>query len=127
MEKRRAGRQYPAGLVAVTAIDLVIYGLVLGVAFASGEQTGLLLSIALAFEVLFLSLSVGAALAVAGTGRARVLAPFPCIASLSEPPLPHEKARPPDSNALINASAAASIAPSVASSARSLSRTAVRI
>ena len=74
MEKRRAGRQYPAGLVAVTAIDLVIYGLVLGVAFASGEQTGLLLSIALACEVPFLSLSVGAALAVAGTGGARVLA-----------------------------------------------------
>lgn len=74
MEKRREGRQYPAGLVAVTAIDFVIDGLVLGVAFASGEQTGLLLSIALAFEVLFLSLSVGAALAGAGVTRSRTLA-----------------------------------------------------
>ena len=43
-------------------------------AFASGEQTGLLLSIALAFEVLILSLSVGAALTGAGLGRARTLA-----------------------------------------------------
>jgi ZIP family zinc transporter len=73
MEKRREGKQYQAGLVAVTAIDFVIDGLVLGVAFASGEQTGLLLSIALAFEVLFLSLSVGAALAGAGARRSRVL------------------------------------------------------
>lgn len=74
MEKRAEGRKYPAGLVAVTAIDLVIDGLVLGVAFASGEQTGLLLSIALAFEVLFLSLSVAGALAGAGLARSRVLA-----------------------------------------------------
>ncbi len=74
MEKRREGRRFPSGLVAVTAIDFVIDGLVLGVAFASGEQTGLLLAIALAFEVLFLSLSVGAALAGAGLGRVRTLA-----------------------------------------------------
>lgn len=69
IEKRKRAERYPTGLVTVTAIDLVIDGLVLGVAFASGEQAGLLLGIALAFEVLFLSLAVGAALASSGQPR----------------------------------------------------------
>jgi ZIP family zinc transporter len=65
----RQGSRLPVGLLAVIALDLVIDGLVLGMAFATGEKTGLLLSAALSLEVLFLALSSSAALAAAGAGR----------------------------------------------------------
>ena len=51
-----------AGLIALIAADLLIDGIVLGLAFLSGEKAGLLLTIALTIEVLFLGLSVAAEL-----------------------------------------------------------------
>lgn len=69
MEKRNERRRLPYGMLTVTALDLLIDGLVLGMAFAAGEKTGLLLTIALTLEVLFLALSVSASLANSGASR----------------------------------------------------------
>lgn len=52
----------PLGLISATGVDILIDGLVVGSGFASAEQTGLLLIVALVMEFLFLGLSVAAAL-----------------------------------------------------------------
>ena len=62
-----------AGLIALIAADLLIDGIVLGLAFLSGEKAGLLLTIALTIEVLFLGLSVAAELGQANVGRMAAL------------------------------------------------------
>lgn len=51
----------PVGLVAVSGLDALIDGLVLGLGFNAGENQGTLLAIALAIEFLFLGLSIAAA------------------------------------------------------------------
>lgn len=74
MEARDQARRLPMGLLLVTGVDLLIDGLVLGIAFAAGEKAGILLAAALTLEVLFLALSVSGALAKAGTSRALAMA-----------------------------------------------------
>lgn len=69
-EARDEARRLPVGLLLVTGVDLLIDGLVLGIAFAAGEKAGMLLAVALTLEVLFLALSVSGALAKAGAPRA---------------------------------------------------------
>ena len=69
IEKREEAQRLPTGLLAVTAFDLLIDGLVLGMAFAAGEKTGVLLTVALKLEVLFMVLSTGAAMSRAGVDR----------------------------------------------------------
>ncbi len=48
------------GLMVVTGVDILIDGLVLGTGFAAGAKIGVLLTIALTLEFLFLGLSVAA-------------------------------------------------------------------
>jgi ZIP family zinc transporter len=48
----------PLGLLAAIGIDILVDGLVLGLAFIGGQKAGLLLTIALTLEVLFLGLTV---------------------------------------------------------------------
>lgn len=57
---RRLGEraQGPVGFVAAVGIDIFIDGLVLGIAFAASAKAGLLLTLALTLEVLFLGLSI---------------------------------------------------------------------
>ena len=50
----------PVAIAAVTGIDILIDGLVLGISFAAGARQGLLLTIALTIEVLFLGLTLAA-------------------------------------------------------------------
>lgn len=64
----------PSSLLVTVAVDLVVDGLLVGIGFAAGGETGVLITIALTLEVLFLGLSVAASLATAGTPRARVIA-----------------------------------------------------
>lgn len=52
----------PAGMLTLVGIDILIDGLVLGIAFAAGAKTGILLTIALSIEILFLGLTVTAKL-----------------------------------------------------------------
>jgi ZIP family zinc transporter len=52
----------PAGLLAAVGVDILIDGLVLGIGFAAGAKVGLLLTIALTLEILFLGLTVASEL-----------------------------------------------------------------
>lgn len=63
----------PAGLLAAVAIDMLIDGLVLGIGFAAGPKVGLLLTIALTLEVLFLGLTVANELGETVRSRAKIV------------------------------------------------------
>lgn len=52
----------PTGLLAAIGIDVLIDGLVLGVAFSAGARVGLLLAVALTLEILSLGLALTASL-----------------------------------------------------------------
>lgn len=71
LEKVAAG---PVGLLATVGIDLLIDGLVLGIAFAAGAAVGILLTIALTLEVLFLGVSTAISLGERIASRTRVIA-----------------------------------------------------
>jgi ZIP family zinc transporter len=60
--ERTRSRQANLGLVVATGIDLFIDGIVTGAGFASGIETGILLTIALVLEFFFLGLSVASSL-----------------------------------------------------------------
>lgn len=64
----------PLGLVSVTGIDILVDGLVLGIAFAAGGKAGPLLTLALTVEVLFLGLTVANELGETGTSKLRIVA-----------------------------------------------------
>lgn len=61
------------GLVVTVAVDIVIDGLLIGVGFAAGEEVGILLTIALTLELLFLGLSVAAALTADEVARGKTM------------------------------------------------------
>lgn len=62
------------GLVAITSVDILVDGLVLGTGFAAGAKQGILLTIALTIEILFLGLSMALKLGQASVPRMRVVA-----------------------------------------------------
>lgn len=64
----------PIGLITAIGVDVLVDGIVLGIAFASGERAGLLLTIALTIELLFLALPLTAALQATATTRLRIIA-----------------------------------------------------
>lgn len=82
IEKREQATRYPYGLLLVTGIDLIIDGLVLGMAFSSGEKTGVLIAAALTLEVLFLALAISGAMARASIGRVQTMIVPPALALL---------------------------------------------
>ena len=59
----------PIGMAATTAVDLLVDGLILGLGFIAGAKAGVLLTVALTLEVLFLGLTVADAF---GGARARL-------------------------------------------------------
>jgi ZIP family zinc transporter len=52
-------QQFPVGLAAAAAVDTLIDGVLTSAGFSANQQLGSLLAIALALELLFLTLSVG--------------------------------------------------------------------
>ena len=62
-----------AGLLSAVGVDILIDGLVLGIGFAAGERAGLLLTIALTLEVIFLGLTVATELGETIRSRAKVV------------------------------------------------------
>lgn len=66
LERRVSG---PVGLLSVTGIDILVDGLVLGIAFAAGAKAGILLTVALTIEVLFLGLTVASELGAGGASK----------------------------------------------------------
>tara|TARA_R110002072_G_scaffold198897_3_gene356510 strand:+ start:650 stop:1294 length:645 start_codon:yes stop_codon:yes gene_type:complete len=64
----------PAGLLTTIGIDILIDGLVLGIAFATGAKAGVLLTVALSLEVVFLGLALTTELTASGWNRRRTVA-----------------------------------------------------
>lgn len=62
-----------ANLVLAVGVDLLIDGLLIGIGFAAGAREGLMLTIALTLEVLFLGMSTSASLRAAGATRTRAI------------------------------------------------------
>jgi zinc transporter, ZIP family len=79
--KREAGK-VSSGLIFAVAVDISIDGLLVGVGFAAGEKQGLLLTVALTLEVLFLGVATAAELAGGGMKRGRVVAMIAGLAGL---------------------------------------------
>ncbi len=63
----------PTGLLTLVGVDILIDGLVLGIAFAAGAKAGLLLTIALSVEVLFLGLAVTTELSETVKSRMKIV------------------------------------------------------
>jgi zinc transporter, ZIP family len=83
LERRQESRgttRLPLGFAGATAIDFAIDGVILGAGFAAGGNTGLLLTLALTVEYLFVGLSLSAALGP-DASRALVIA-APVVLSL---------------------------------------------
>lgn len=87
----------PIGFAAVTGVDLLVDGLILGIAFTAGKTGGILLAIALTLEVLFIGLSVAVELGktihtrgrtVAFTGALGLLVPLGALLALPIARLP---------------------------------------
>lgn len=72
----------PVGLLSAVGIDILIDGLVLGLAFIAGAKAGLLLTVALTLEVLFLGLTVTEALGETIRSRLKIVAVSGAIALL---------------------------------------------
>jgi ZIP family zinc transporter len=70
LEERVRG---PVGLLTAVGVDVLIDGLVLGIGFAAGARAGLLLTIALTLEVLFLGLTVATELGQTARSRVRII------------------------------------------------------
>lgn len=69
-EERAKG---PVAMIAAVAIDILIDGLVLGLAFVAGAKAGLLLTVALTLEVLFLGVTMTTELGETFKSKLRVL------------------------------------------------------
>jgi ZIP family zinc transporter len=70
LEGRASG---PIAMLSAVAVDILIDGLVLGLAFVAGGKAGVLLTIALTLEVLFLGLTVTAELGETIKSKARII------------------------------------------------------
>lgn len=72
----------PMGMTLVVGTDVLIDGVLIGVAFAAGAREGVLVTIALVVEMLSLSLATAASLARAGASRRRIIASVLVLAAL---------------------------------------------
>ena len=70
------------GLIVTVGVDVVIDGLLIGIGFAAGGKAGVLLTIALTIELLFLGLSAATALSRAGSPPAKMIGTIVVIALL---------------------------------------------
>ena len=61
------------GQLVAIGIDILIDGLLIGIAMAAGQKEGLLLTAALSLELLSLGLAIAAALAASGASRRRTI------------------------------------------------------
>lgn len=68
-EKTTAPSGLPTSLLLASALDIALDGLLIGVSFAAGERQGLLITIAMTLEVLFLGVATAAAMRGPRAGR----------------------------------------------------------
>lgn len=64
-----APKGLPTSLLLVSGVDIALDGLLIGISFAAGERQGLLITLALTLEVLFLGVATAAAMSGPGTRR----------------------------------------------------------
>ncbi len=64
--------EQPTGLLVAVAVDLAVDGLLIGVGFAAGAKQGILITIALTLEVLFVGTSVACEYADIGASRGKI-------------------------------------------------------
>lgn len=76
------GERSPRGLLTVVGIDVSIDGLLIGVGFAAGAKQGVLLTVALTLEVLFLGVATCASLRKSGMVPRRAVASVAGLAAL---------------------------------------------
>ncbi len=67
------GKHGSGGLVIAAGVDVFIDGLLMGVSFDVGLKTGIIITIALSIELLFLALSVASSLAKEGKSKSRII------------------------------------------------------
>lgn len=79
---KQEGQASPVGLLTVVGIDVLIDGLLIGVGFVGGAKVGVLLTLALTTEFLFVGLTTASTLATTGLSRLRVLAGSTLLAIL---------------------------------------------
>lgn len=70
------------GLLVTLGIDVLIDGLLIGVSFAAGAKAGVILTVALAVEVMFLGLAASVALSESGESRLKIMAVCAGLAGL---------------------------------------------
>ena len=77
LEKEPAGDvprvENRTGLLATLGVDVLIDGLLIGVSFAAGAKAGVILTVALAVEVMFLGLAAAVALTESGASRLKIM------------------------------------------------------
>lgn len=78
----RAMAALPLGLLLAIGVDLLIDGLMIGIGFAAGARQGVMITIALAFEMISLGLAVAATLGKGGVRRGKTLVVTAALASL---------------------------------------------
>ena len=71
---RPSGVDSPTGALTAIGIDVFIDGLLIGIGFARGGHTGVLLTIALTVELAFLGLAIAVALQTARCSRSTIIA-----------------------------------------------------
>jgi zinc transporter, ZIP family len=77
-----SGSARPSSLLLVMAVDIAVDGLLIGVGFALGAKQGLLITIALTLEVLFLGVSTAIALGGEGASRTKIIGTTASLAGL---------------------------------------------
>ncbi len=71
--ERIDGKEGSSGLVIASGVDVFIDGLLIGVSFDVGLKAGIVITIALAIELLFLALSVASSLVKAGKSKTTII------------------------------------------------------
>jgi len=72
----------PLGLIIAVAVDLLVDGLLISIAFASGERGGVFVAIALSIEIVFLGLSTASTLLKKSTGLSKTMLIVACLTPL---------------------------------------------
>ncbi|MEI6043858.1 MAG: transporter [Chloroflexota bacterium] len=73
-DKKEVKGTLPTSLIFVVALDVSTDGLLVGLGFAAGAKEGILLTLALAIEILFLAMASSSTLGRAGVSRVKSIA-----------------------------------------------------
>ena len=71
--RKMEGSEGSTGLLVASGVDVFIDGLLIGVSFDVGLKAGVIITIALAIELLFLALSVASTMALEGKSKMRII------------------------------------------------------